>query len=387
MLTPWRHVNSQGVIADTPGTRLQYRFTFHEEVPVIVPLMDGTLIKGYWHVQILDAAGGLVMDQEVEVRGLVVSLNLVGVAFYVFLPDDSGTKVKTTLADGSSPEFMGPEEGIWTDDTWENPGWGQGDFYLWATWTSPVYQVVIPGGARFRIVKHTVGIVTLRPAVASIETRLEAGAAAAALRSPEHGMVWLARPVSNGIEVIGTVDLRGVATQAPALPWSPDAPVCSAPLRSLLPVTNASRPALVRLRCRTHLALVYQQGQAVWAAHCWTNGQDTPAGTWSDPMRLASNCTLLAVAPTPDGSMLYLLVKQGGQVCRVACAAEFVDGYKVFREGTPEPVILDDGSPFPALADQLHSLFISGGVATLVAAGGLTVEAYTSNDGLRTWRA
>jgi len=386
MQTDWRHVNSQGVIADTPATRLQYRFTFHEEVPVLTPLLDGALVRGYWHVQILDSGDAVVFDQEVQVRGLVVTLNLWGVAFYVFLPDDSGTRVSTRLADGTSPPFLGPEEGIWTDDTWENDTWGQGTFYLWATWTSPVYQFYVPGGARFRIVKHTVGIVNLHPAVTCLETRVEAGAAWAALRSPEHGMVWLARPVSEGIEVLAAVDLRAFAAPAPAPGWAPDSAPGPIVLRSILPVAGASRLALVRLGCRTHLALVYQQGASVRISHTWANAQDTPTGAWTEPMTLTSG-SLLGVAPAEDGSALYLLVKAGGQVCRAVCPAEFQEGRKVFREAEPEPVAMEDGSAFPPLADQLHSLFVTGSRAVLVASAGQTVQAYLSDDGLRTWRA
>lgn len=350
---------------------------------MLAPLMDGSAVKGYWHVQIVDGAGEVLWDEEVWITGLAIDL-FSGMAGYVYL--HTSARVKTTYSDGRVVETSGSAvKGTWVTLP-ETPTWGLGSFGLWGEWISDLYDCYLPAGARFRIVRHTVGLVNLRPRTASIQTRLQTAGGLAVLRSPEHGMVWVARIVGGGLEVIGTVDLRAVARNSSGLAWSPAAGPCPAPIRSVLPVVGASRPVLVRLGCRTHLVLVYQAGGGIWLSESWTNGQETSWGAWSEPMRLASNCSLLAAAAAPDGGALYLVVKRGDVVCRARCPREFVDGQAVYREATPEPMQLADGDGFPNVPDQLHHLFLQGGNAIFVADAGQAVDAYVSDDDLRTWR-
>ena len=178
-MSAWKHLTSAGVIADTPASAWQYRYSIHEEVTPRGWGLGYQTLTGSWVMQVLDG-GSLLFEQTVSIQVVAVTLNLGGVAFYACFPtNNAGGNVAITVPSGGVATLGDPAGNLYLEP--ETSEWGQGSFHLYATWESPIYQMALPAGARVHVVFHNVGWPTIWPVFAPFETRVQAPAGIAAL--------------------------------------------------------------------------------------------------------------------------------------------------------------------------------------------------------------
>ncbi len=204
-LSAWAHPTSAGVIADTPGRAWQYRYSIHEVVQVAGPGLGYQTRRGRWNMQVLSASGSLLFEQSVEIAVVAVTLNLGAVSFYACFPTNNAGGVVTTTYPDPTPSLIGdPAGNLYLEP--ETSTWGQGEFYLYATWESPIYQMDLPEGARLHVVFHNVGWPTISPVYAPFETRIEKAGTVAALLDAV-GIHRVFRPVGAGLGQWASNDL------------------------------------------------------------------------------------------------------------------------------------------------------------------------------------
>ena len=204
-LSAWAHPTSAGVIAATPGRAWQYRYSIQETVYVPGPGLGYQTLRGRWDMEVLDAGGAALFAQSVEIAVVAVTLNFGPISFYACFPTNNAGGVVTTTYPDPAPAVLGdPAGNLYLEP--ETSTWGQGEFYLYATWESPIYQMELPEGARLHVVFHNVGWPTISPVFAPFETRVEQAGTIAALLDAV-GVHRVFRPVGSGLGQWASNDL------------------------------------------------------------------------------------------------------------------------------------------------------------------------------------
>ncbi len=415
-LTSWRSLKSDGTILDTPAVCFRYKYaqdfwlsfgdTTTQLASVLVALLGPGIpapvtgittftFGGTFEIHIEDPGGNKIFEQSVTLTYRIVALleafvGLIMVSLFTWWIEEE--EIETTicghvLEEGEQPAiYAGVEEGF------SQPAGGSDytdyEGHILTDWTSPLYALNIPAGSKFFIDFHNIGMVGLTK-LGVIQTQVCAGGICAALRSPEHGMLWVARAEADAIDITGTSDLRAIDPGMNAdtfWPWDEGAPNLGAPIHGAVDAQGATRPVLLRFPCKAHLVLVWQGGQNIQVSRSITSGQQTELVQWSTPMNVLPGHTLLGAAISEDGSALYLVARGSQGTVSARCPVEYDEGELVIGEGEPVLMTLEDDEEFPSIADQLHTLQMSGQMAMLIVDGGAGVEVYLSHDGLRTWR-
>ncbi len=387
----WQDTNSQGVIQGTPAPAFQYSYTF------LLPINDASWglgeqqVNGEWHFQLQDGSGNVLFEQDVKVKGLALSM-YGGIGGYTFLLESI---VQTTTLPGQTPIIItgGADSSpvglgiIWdAPPMTETPTWGLGAYGMWGLWYSPNYQVSLPAGARVVTVPYnTLDIFGVK--YEAFQFAVKSGSAWAVARSAEHGYLFTAQCVSDGIQIRAGGDRRcfDVMTTGPqAFPWAPTASILAAPIQAKIPASSPASPILLRLpHHRVGWVALWQEGGHTKISTSYENTQDT---SWSIPMNVLSGYTPVAAAVTPEGSGILVIAGGTTGMAGVVLPLSFRDTSLGVQDATPWSLSLTDGTALPTVSGQAWLHFAGAQVMLSTTAGtgnGLTI--YTSSDGGRTW--
>jgi hypothetical protein len=370
--TEWRSVGSSGVISDTPASAFQYRYYIDHEFG---PFDLAPRLQGEWKVQIVTADGVVLFEQTVTLVYYIVSLVMGGILMlFTWWVDLQNQHIDTTVPD--------PVQTLGHESAYADPAGGgdiiAGNGHLMFEWYSPVYQVPLPAGCKFKIKFHNVGASALRSSLAVISTRVQTAGGLTGARLMSDGMTRLVRPrPGGGLSWTGACDLRalGASGGAALWPYSETAAPASAQVESIVSSTaTAGVPFLLH---EVKPVVVLQEGSDIAGVVSTDDGT-----TWGTVMQLVSGLTMSGACMGPDGGTIYVLGMMGGSPAVAVCGIE--------RDPVTAAQILRAVETFtaeglPSLPSGLQFLTMQNGVATLVFDKSGSIEAYTSTDGMRSW--
>jgi hypothetical protein len=312
LLSEWAHVTSAGVIAATPGRAWQYKYGIQETVYVAGPGLGYQTLRGRWDMQVLAPGGEVLFQQSVEIQVVVVTMNFGAVSFYACFPTNNAGGIVTTTVPDPAPATLGdPAGNLYLEP--ETSTWGQGEFYLYATWESPIYQMELPDGAYLHVAFHNVGWPTISPVFAPFQTRVEQAGALAALLDPV-GIHRVFRPVGGRLGQWASNDLS-------ASYWRRSSGL------------NLSSPAVAKLPDNT-LLLLGQIGAADWVLRksyddglTWEQEASTVWPTGASNVDLATAADGAVISTGTVGGVLYCRTSRDN----FTTAARIVASSKTFR--------------------------------------------------------
>jgi len=240
---------------------------------------------------------------------------------------------------------------------------------------SGLYLIPLPSGAVFKVKFHNEGMNGL--SFLPVQTSVKRGGGLSGMRTPADGMVRFIRAGTDGLQYIGSVDPRTVATTGPgAWPYSTQPVPVQPQVTSTLPGTaGATEAFLVRLTGIREQAW-YNLNGGVWLSESHSDGR-----TWEDPMQIDANARLVAGAQGPNGAQTYFVAEKDGHPVVFVCSAELdADGRPIMRK-TQE--IVAEG--LPHLPVGLQWMTMQNGVLRLALDDGTGISYYQSFDGGRTW--
>lgn len=374
--TEWRSVGSSGVISDTPASSFQYRYYFqHEFYSSDFASTFMVNPQGRWVAQIITADGTVVFEHEVVMKYSITALaGPFGFMLFSWYTDEQNREVTVTIPD--PVDVLGDATGYCDPASGSDAIAGTG--YLMTTWYSPVYQVPLPAGCKFKIKFHNIGASALRSSLAVISTRVQTAGGLTGARLMSDGMTRLVRPrPGGGLSWTGACDLRalGASGGAALWPYSETAAPASAQVESIVSSTaTAGVPFLLH---EVKPVVVLQEGSDIAGVVSTDDGT-----TWGTVMELVSGLTMSGACMGPDGGTIYVLGMMGGSPTVAVCGIE--------RDPVTAAQILRALETFtaeglPSLPSGLQFLVMQNGVATLVFDKSGSIEAYTSTDGMRSW--
>ena len=380
-----------GLIPGTPCADFRYSYQFF--VPVdFTSWTDFTQYKVKWDFQVLDKPGGNALWEQV-VSFSVTVVEFVGSGY----PFDNGDFIETTTySDGTVVKRNGSEVlgSLFSTNEYgqplPKPYWFFGiETGVWGIWySSGGYPAMpaqpLPAGAVWHVKFHNQGMTGLESVFAPIQVATESQLALwAVARSPEHGYLFSAQCVSDGIQIQAGGDRRSfdsAATGAAAFPWAPTAAALTAPIQAKIPASGPSSPVLVRLpHHRAGWVLLWQEGGGIKLSASYENAQ-----SWSAPMNVLSGYTPVAARVTPEGSGLLVIASGATGMVGVVLPLSYKGSALGIQDATPWPLSLTDGTALPTISGQAWIDF-AGAQVVIATPGGGGLTVYSSSDGGRTW--
>ena len=216
----WSGLDSAGHIsAPLPSIFVQYRYAITEKVYLTDAGSMSKIVPGEWELRILDESDAERFHQHVVVRfdvfyGIDSFFGLSLLTFFVWTYNTDAEVITTTVPD--PVETMGDM----AEQGYMQPGGGStytaqygyiaestangdsGDGY----WYSPIYELALPPGSRFEVLKHTIGVPLLAgtqvPFLANrlmaIQVRTAMGGAFGSL-TDEAGFLRIADPTGGNL--------------------------------------------------------------------------------------------------------------------------------------------------------------------------------------------
>lgn len=368
-LTDWKSVGSDGVIADTPASQFQYRYSVNNLWNYATLQSGGTMYTDRWTVRILDSGDALLFRQEVAVTYLFTYMGsgsmLIFFTWYI-----SSADVETT--DPEDAEFIGDDEGYATPASGSDYTAAGGRVMY--DWHSPVFQIPLPEGAYFDIEFHTTGQPDLWNPLAAVQTRVASAGGLAGARMSADGMMRVVRPADGGLQFVSSGDPRGFDAVGPGR-WS-DAEAPSSPQVEAALADESGDAQIFYLHEITPVVL-YDTGSEIRAKQSPDDGR-----TWGEAMDVVSGVRMTAADIGPDGGTIYVVGSRDGSPVVVVCSMERdEDGAPVLRASQEWPAAGIDSLP-----TGLQFMRIQNGEAHLLVDDSGTLRYYLSTDGLRSWQ-
>ena len=419
-LTSWRHVNSEGEIADTPARGWQYRYaqTFELDfsgdeatnaIGITLAAMGGVTlpltglwsgqVQGTWKLRVVVPGSGgggddggiddlfgetsdlfgvdlagygtdeltgsdgtTIFEQTVTLTYRVTALvtSVIGIPLLsLFTWHVERESIRTTvcgraLEPGEAPSTVGAEQGI--SDPASGTDYSSAQGSISSDWYSPIYNVMIPRGARVVVDFHNIGLAAA-PSLLPISTRV-IRSSASAVRDPRQGVSWVLSSTTDGLQVSSIMD-----TGAPG------------PFEGRVAM-GGGMGWIFRFPNSTSLGVLAENMGELALYRSLAEGQE---GTWRKVATITEAVQLAAACLSADGSTIYALGTAADNV---------LHAYHGRLQGGGG-LSLEDMGPATGLSGGVEAGAVMedrGGKLHMIVTGVTGHSYYYSRDGGVTWR-